>query len=182
MKLRQLTKSVILLLTVTAAVGCGSDVRKDVADIEKENMTEIDKNTPKDNTTGYNRKFSLERITALADSEIFVFGSNLKGQHYGGAARIAVEHFGAEWGVGVGLVGQTYAIPTMHGGVDEIKPYVDEFVECAAKHPDLVFLVTPIGCGIAGFKPEQMAPLFAQTLTMENVILPRSFVDVLTKK
>ena len=63
----------------------------------------------------------------LALNEIFVFGSNLQGEHMGGAARIANTDFGAEWGVGVGRTGQCYAIPTMHGGIEEIRPYVGCF-------------------------------------------------------
>lgn len=70
-----------------------------------------------------------ERITELSMCEVFVFGSNLKGQHHGGAARMAYDRFGAEWGVGVDPTGKCYAIPTMHGGIEDIKPYVDDFVE-----------------------------------------------------
>ena len=76
----------------------------------------------------YNRRFTPENITHLEDNEVFVFGSNLVGMHSGGAARLAYKSFGAEWGQGLGLQGQSYAIPTMHGGVDVIKPYVDEFI------------------------------------------------------
>lgn len=77
------------------------------------------------------------------------------------------------------MQGQCYAIPTMHGGVDAIRPYVDEFIQYAKGHPDLTFLVTRIGCGIAGFKDEQMAPLFAAGLDLPNVVLPKTFVDVI---
>lgn len=73
----------------------------------------------------YDRRFTPEMITSLAENEIFVFGSNLAGAHGGGAARMAYRRFGAVWGIGVGLTGRTYAIPTMQGGVDTIKPYVD---------------------------------------------------------
>ena len=90
-----------------------------------------------------------ERITELAENEIFVFGSNLEGAHGGGAALLAYRKFGTIWGQGVGLQGQSYGIPTMHGGVDAIKPYVDEFIEFAKTRPDLTFLVTRVGCGIA---------------------------------
>ena len=76
----------------------------------------------------YNREYTPDRISELKENEIFVFGSNLAGAHGGGAARFAYERFGAVWGEGVGLHGQTYAIPTMQGGVDTIKPYVDEFI------------------------------------------------------
>ena len=79
------------------------------------------------------------------------------------------------------MQGQSYAIPTMHGGVDVISPYVDEFIEYAKAHPELKFLVTPIGCGIAGFKPCEIAPMFAAALDLPNVLLPKSFVDQLEK-
>lgn len=67
----------------------------------------------------------------------------------------------------------------MHGGVDEIKPYVDDFIEYAKEHPEKKFLVTPIGCGIAGFTPEEIAPLFAGAKDMENVWLPESFIQII---
>ena len=111
-------------------------------------------------------------ITELAPNEIFVFGSNLEGMHGGGAARIAYRAFGAEWGVGVGPTGQCYAIPTMQGGVETIRPYVDEFIHYAAQHPKQIFLVTRIGCGIAGFSDQDIAPLFAAARDMDNVALP----------
>ena len=120
-------------------------------------------------------------ISNLNDKEVFVFGSNLQGMHGGGAARIANQKFGARMGIGVGATGQTYAIPTMQGGIDTIKPYVDDFIDYAAHHPDLKFFVTPIGCGIAGFKPEQIAPLFARCIDMKNVWLPESFIKILDK-
>lgn len=121
-------------------------------------------------------QFSPDFITELKENEIFVFGSNLQGMHSGGAARIAYEKFGAIWGQGVGLQGQSYGIPTMHGGVDAIKPYVDEFIEFAKSHPEMTFLVTRIGCGIAGFRDEEIAPLFQECIELENVLLPRSFM------
>lgn len=128
----------------------------------------------------YNRRFTPDRIEHLNKNEVFVFGSNLAGQHGGGAARIAYGEFGAIWGQGVGMQGQSYAIPTMHGGVAEIKPYVDQFIEYAKQHPDLVFLVTRIGCGIAGFSDEQIAPLFKEAIDVENIILPHDFVVCLS--
>ncbi len=128
----------------------------------------------------YNRSFTPDHITSLRTNEVFVFGSNLQGRHGGGAARAAYNHFGAVWGVGVGMQGQSYAIPTMHGGVDAIRPYVEQFIDFARNNPDLTFLVTPIGCGIAGFTPAQMAPLFQDAISVENILLPRSFVNVLT--
>jgi uncharacterized protein (TIGR02452 family) len=129
----------------------------------------------------YNREFTSERISELKENEIFVFGSNLAGSHGGGAARLAYNRFRAIWGQGVGLQGQSYAIPTMHGGVDVIKPYVDEFILFAKKHPEYKFLVTRIGCGIAAFTPDEIAPLFKDALDVENVILPEDFVEVLSK-
>ena len=129
----------------------------------------------------YNREFTPDFITQLKENEIFVFGSNLAGAHGGGAARIAMEKFGAEWGKGVGMQGQCYAIPTMQGGVDTVSPYVDEFILFAQAHPELTFLVTRIGCGIAGFRDSEIAPLFKDALPLENVILPKSFVMELEK-
>lgn len=120
-------------------------------------------------------------ITELREDEIFVFGSNLAGMHGGGAARLAMQRFGAVWGQGVGLQGHSYAIPTMQGGVETIRPYVDEFTAFARRHPQLKFLVTEIGCGIAGFSVEQIAPLFAQAKELENVYLPRRFWMVLER-
>lgn len=118
-------------------------------------------------------------ITSLAENEIFVFGSNLAGFHGGGAARVAHQRFGAVWGQGVGLQGQSYAIPTMQGGVETIRPYVDEFIVFAKQHPELTFLVTRIGCGIAGFTDEDIAQLFKEALGVDNIILPATFLDVL---
>lgn len=129
----------------------------------------------------YNREFTPAWIKELKENEVFVFGSNLRGAHGGGVARVAVECFGAVWGQGVGMQGQCYAIPTMHGGVDVIKPYVDEFIAFAREHREMKFLVTPIGCGIAGFTVEEMAPLFADAIDDENIILPEGFVKVLSR-
>lgn len=127
------------------------------------------------------RRIAPDRIAELRDDEIFVFGSNLAGMHAGGAARIACRCFGAVWGQGVGLQGQSYAIPTMQGGVETIRPYVDEFIDFARRHPHLKFLVTEIGCGIAGFTPDEIAPLFAAAVSVENIWLPARFWEVLTR-
>lgn len=118
-------------------------------------------------------------ITKLADKEIFVFGSNLSGSHGGGAALLAYQKFGAVWGQGVGLQGQSYGIPTMQGGTDTIQPYVDEFIEFAQSHSDLKFYVTAIGCGIAGFSPEDIAPLFKKAVEVKNIYMPSSFWAIL---
>ena len=118
-------------------------------------------------------------IDSLKENEIFVFGSNLAGMHGGGAARIARLHFGAVMGKGVGLQGQSYAIPTMQGGVETIRPYVNDFLDFAKHHPEMQFLVTPIGCGIAGFEAEDIAPLFEEAKEMKNISLPDSFWEVI---
>ena len=127
------------------------------------------------------KRISPRWIDSLEKNEIFVFGSNLQGMHGGGAARVAHEKFGAVWGEGIGLQGQSYAIPTMHGGVDAIAPYVNDFIAFAKEHPELKFLVTEIGCGIAGFRISEMAPLFKEALKMENIYLPERFIEVLEK-
>ena len=114
-------------------------------------------------------------INSLKYNEIFVFGSNLQGMHGGGAARVAVVKFGAIMGQGVGLQGQSYAIPTMQGGVETIAPYVDEFIQFARTHTELTFLVTRIGCGIAGFDDKEIAPLFVKAIDVPNIHLPLSF-------
>ena len=118
-------------------------------------------------------------IDSLKENEIFVFGSNLAGMHGGGAARIACLHFGAVMGKGVGLQGQSYAIPTMQGGVETIRPYVNEFLDFAKHHPEMQFLVTPIGCGIAGFEAEDIASLFEEAKQIKNISLPESFWEVI---
>ncbi|MDE6113597.1 MAG: hypothetical protein K2G49_00880 [Muribaculum sp.] len=126
-------------------------------------------------------KYTPENITSLGEDDIFVFGSNLAGMHAGGAARIAYERFGAIWGQGVGIQGQSYAIPTMQGGVDTIKPYVDDFIKLAREWDQNTFYVTRIGCGIAGFTDEEIAPLFANALELYNVRLPESFVKIIER-
>ena len=132
------------------------------------NMEEMKKN-----------RITPEWIDTLKDNEIFVFGSNLQGMHGGGAARVARLRFGAVLGNGVGIQGQSYAIPTMQGGVETIRPYVDDFIAYAQQHPSLHFLVTPIGCGIAGFEPEDIAPLFEGAKAVKNISLPESFWEVI---
>jgi len=123
-----------------------------------------------------NKHFTPDRITELSRCEIFVFGSNNEGQHNWGAARIAYEKFGAEWGVGNGRTGKCYAIPSMNGELEKIKPFVDEFIEYAKQYPNNRFLLTRIGCGIADFKDEDMAPLFEKCLNLPNVTIPRDWI------
>ena len=111
-------------------------------------------------------------IEELDDGEVFVFGSNGLGAHNGGAAAMAVAKFGAIHGQAEGLQGQSYAINTMDG-FEVMAEQVERFIEFAKKHPELKFLVTEIGCGIAGYTPEEVAPLFKDV--PENVILPEAF-------
>lgn len=127
-------------------------------------------------------RITPNRVTTLAANEVFVFGSNLAGMHGGGAARTALLRFGAVLGQGVGMQGQSYAIPTMQGSVETIRPYVEEFIDYAKKHADKTFLVTEIGCGIAGFTPEDIAPLFRDAMKVKNISLPRRFWDVLERQ
>jgi len=121
--------------------------------------------------------YTPDFITELKPDEVFVFGSNLAGSHGGGAAYVAWRKFGAVMGQGVGLQGQSYGIPTMQGGVETIEPYVTEFIDFAKAHPELFFFVTRIGCGIAGFRDAEIAPLFAGAADLENVCLPATFVQ-----
>lgn len=128
-----------------------------------------------------NNRITPEFITSLQPNEVFVFGSNLAGAHGGGAARAALNYFGAVWGQGVGRQGQSYAIPTMQGGVETIKPYVDQFIDYARENTADRFLVTRIGCGIAGFTDEEIAPLFREAVDVENICLPIEWWRLLEK-
>lgn len=121
-----------------------------------------------------NNRVTPERIDRLADNEIFVFGSNAQGMHGGGAAAAAMRQFGAVWGQGEGLQGQSYAIPTM-GTLKETEQAVQRFIQFAKDHPEMRLLVTKIGCGIAGYTPRQIAPMFAGVVNVENVCLPEDF-------
>jgi len=116
------------------------------------------------------------RIESLQPGEIFVFGSNASGAHGAGAAATALERFGAVWGQGDGLQGQSYGIDTMSGPA-VMRDGVERFLGFAAQHPELRFLVTEVGCGIAGYCPEQVAGFF--TGAPGNVVLPESFTAVL---
>jgi hypothetical protein len=113
---------------------------------------------------------------------IFVFGANLAGRHGKGAALYARQHHGAIYGQGVGLQGNSYAIPTKDEYIktlplETIKKYVDEFIEFAKDNPDMQFQVTAIGCGLAGYKPFQIAPMFKNA--PRNCFLPDEFKKVL---
>lgn len=129
-------------------------------------------------------EYTPDIITELKDNQIFVFGSNLSGWHAGGAAKAAMS-MGAIWNHGVGIQGQTYAIPTKDYGISrtltiaEIKPHVDEFIKFAQEHNELEFLVTEIGCGLAGLTYAEVAPLFTEALDIDNIILPKKFLEIL---
>ena len=132
---------------------------------------------PNTSSSPSGRLISSDRITTLAPGEVFVFGSNARGAHGGGAARYAMDHFGAVHGQGHGLQGQSYAIDTM-SGLDAMALDIAQFLTFAAAHPELTFLVTEIGCGIAGYTPAQVAPHFASAPS--NVALPASFAALTT--
>ena len=127
-----------------------------------------------------NHRVSPDNIDFLKSGQIFVFGSNKEGQHYGGAAAYAHKYFHAEWGVGEGSTGLCYAIPTM-GSLQDLEDAVGRFTDHALAAADLTFLVTAVGCGIAGFTPEEVAPMFMEAASLPNVYLPQCFWDVLDK-
>jgi hypothetical protein len=135
----------------------------------------------------YKKRITPDRITVLDGGQVFVFGSNLGGRHGAGAARTAM-CWGANYGQPSGLQGNTYAIPTMDKSVTrtltikEIKPFVDEFIDFAIFHPKLIFLVTEIGCGLAGLKVKDVAPLFSGAIHVNNIHLPRRFWRKLVKE
>lgn len=129
-----------------------------------------------------NLEYTPDAISALGPRDIFVFGSNLAGRHHGGAARVAVNRFGAIMGQGEGLQGRSYAIPTMQGGLNTIRPYVEKFIEFAKREQALTFYVTKIGCGIAGFRISEIAPLFKDAIGVKNIRLPREFVELIEKQ
>jgi len=125
-------------------------------------------------------RITPERIDRLASNEVFVFGSNIQGHHLGGAARAAMERFGAVWGQGVGLQGQSYAIPTM-GGIEPMRQAIDDYIRFAKANPDKRFLTTRIGCGIAGYDDKDIAPLFREAMQVNNITLPASFWKILNR-
>ena len=127
------------------------------------------------------REFTPERIEELRPDEVFVFGSNLNGNHAGGAARLAAEKFGAIEGQAEGLQGQSYAIPTLDESmqklpIDTIRKSFEKLYEFANENPDKVFLVTKVGCGIAGFEVEDIATMIKSLGDIPfNIILPMEF-------
>lgn len=128
------------------------------------------------------KRITPDIISHLNPNEVFVFGSNLLGKHMSGAARTAFEKFGAQMGIGLGLQGQSYAIPTMNVDLSLIESYVRTFILYAKNNLKNRFYVTPIGCGIAGYKPEQIAPLFIEAIDCVNIFLPNSFWRIIEKK
>ena len=126
-------------------------------------------------------KYTPDNTTELKPNQIFVFGSNESGIHGAGAALLAQKKFGAKYGVGFGLQGQSFAIPSKDWGIetlpiDIIRFYVERFLSFTEAHPDLEFLVTKIGCGLAGYDIRDIAPLFFQNgEPPNNVILPEDF-------
>ena len=131
------------------------------------------------------KRITPEIISELSDNEVFVFGSNLSGIHGAGAAKLALNRFGAIWGLGSGIQGKSYAIPTKDFNVysklsiDKIKDYVDIFIIFAKDLNDVTFFVTEIGCGLAGYIPEDIAPLFVDAMDVENIYLPERFWKIL---
>ena len=131
-------------------------------------------------------RITPENIRTLCSNQIFVFGSNEAGRHGKGAAKTAMK-WGAIYGQPVGLQGQTYGIPTKDKtikrtlSIEEIKPYVDDFIEFAKKNPHLDFLVTKIGCTLANHKPEDIARLFIGSIKVKNIKLPKIFWEKLGK-
>lgn len=127
--------------------------------------------------------FTPDYIDRLLPNQIFVFGSNVLGYHTGGASRTARKKFGAVWGQAEGLQGQSYAIPVDFGrGIrkdTEVKASVEKFIAFAKEHEQLFFFVTRIGCGIGGYRDDEMAQFFKDALDVRNICLPKSFVDVL---
>jgi hypothetical protein len=114
--------------------------------------------------------------------EIFVFGSNRAGRHGKGAALAAIKEHGAIYGRGFGLQGNSFAIPTKGLrmevlALESIESYVRQFLDFARLRPDLTFRLTPIGCGLAGYKPVQIAPMFRDAPA--NVIIPDEFANAL---
>lgn len=129
--------------------------------------------------------YTPEFVESLKDGQVFVFGSNLIGNHSGGASLVAMQRFGAVWGQAEGPQGQCYAIPVdIRGEAIEnvsayMKRHIDKFLAYAKAHPELFFLVIRVGCGNAGFDEEFVAPFFKEAMKMDNVSLPKSFVEIL---
>jgi len=120
-----------------------------------------------------------EFVTSLKDNEIFVFGCRRSGRHWEGAAAYALEHFGAIFEKGEGIQGRSYAIPTAGVGLKVINEAVGRFIRYAKEHPEKHFLVTPVGCGLGGWRVSMIAPMFADAVSLSNVSLPADFWEFL---
>ena len=176
-KLRQISQSRVVILLDDS---CNHDIDKvserlSYAFVAKEY---IDGLSPEP-ASKMKSRVTPERIEHLEKGQVFVFGSDVKGNHIRGAAKMACDRFGAMIGKGNGFSGSSYAIPTMRGNLQEVKKYVDEFLDFAKRHGDLTFLTTKIGCGVAGYSVSQIAPLFKAATELENVWLPQDFWDYL---
>ena len=114
-------------------------------------------------------------VIQLNENQIFVFGSNTRGIHDGGASFTAVHYFGAIVGQAEGIQGKSYAIPTDGTTLEEIQAAVKRFIVFAQSHPNLIFLVTEIGCGTAGYHPMEIAPMFIDAVSVPNIYLPKQF-------
>lgn len=141
-----------------------------------------------------NTRITPDDPTQLDTDHVYVFSSNKAGRHGKGAALYARKKRGAIYGMPHGMQGNSYAIPAKDCRmnvdrfcrdsleIEEIAGYVDTFIQFAADHPELIFDVIPIGCNLAGYTPEQMAPLFEKAIHLNNVYLPASFWKVLEGK
>ena len=121
----------------------------------------------------------------MIEKRIFVFGSNLAGKHGAGSAYQAMLTHGAKWGVGVGITGKSYAIPSKDENfnilpISEIKKYVDVFIKFAYDNNNIIFDIVNIGCGLAGYKPEEIAPLFKNA--PENCKFTKIFDEIIKKE
>ena len=127
-----------------------------------------------------------ENILRLKADEIFIYGSNLAGRHGAGAARLAMEKFGAIYGIGEGLQGNSYALPTKDKFIStlplsEIEKHIDTLYDCILKHPHKHFLITKIGCGLANLNIFQVAPMFKKFISLSNCSLPKEFIEINSK-
>lgn len=135
---------------------------------------------------GYEDRITPEVIEKLKQNEIFVFGSNSSGRHGKGAAKTAMG-WGARYGQGFGLQGRTFGIPTVNAGITNklslqtIEKHINEFIQFAKENPRMIFLTTKIGCGLAGWREKDIAPLFKEAINVPNIFLPKSFWKILTR-
>ena len=118
-----------------------------------------------------------DMVRSLEENEVFVFGSNIRGSHHGGAAKFALIHFGAIKGQSEGIQGQSYAIPTDGNTFEELKEAVGRFTDYVVMHPQNKFMLCAVGCGAACYSTDKIAPLFSQAYSFGNVYVPRSFLQ-----